>query len=134
VNDRKSCSTADWIVNIKESMEELKSMAMKGCWKSFGLKQLTPSINSPFDRTRPGTSLCWFVKFQYSQVLKMIINRKFLTLMLLNEKLTVLSTPENEDFGAVMERPQLTSHALKEGLQAADDLFEQFFEVDHFID
>jgi hypothetical protein len=37
-------------------------------------------------------------------------------------------------FGAVMERPQLTSSALKKGLQAADDLFKQFFEVDHFID
>jgi hypothetical protein len=46
--------------------------------------------------------------------------------MLLNEKLTVLSTPENKDFGAVMERPRLTSNALKKGLQAADDLFEHF--------
>jgi hypothetical protein len=54
--------------------------------------------------------------------------------MLLNEKLTVLHTPENEDFGAIMERPQLTSNALKNGLQAADDLLEEFFEVDHFID
>ena len=54
--------------------------------------------------------------------------------MLLNEKLTVLSTPENEDFGALMDRPQLTSSILKKGFQAADDLFKQFFEVDHFID
>lgn len=63
-----------------------------------------------------------------------MISRKFLLFMLLNEKLTVLHTPENEDFGAIMERPQLTSNALKNGLQAADDLLEEFFEVDHFID
>jgi hypothetical protein len=44
----------------------------------------------------------------------------------------VLSESENEDFGADMDRPQLTSSALKKGLQAADDLLEQFFEVDHF--
>jgi hypothetical protein len=79
--------------------------------------------------------LCWFLKFQkYSQILKTKISRKFLTLMLLNVKLTVFSTPENEDFGAVMERPQLSSSTLKKSLQAADDLLEQFFEVDHFID
>jgi len=63
-----------------------------------------------------------------------MISRKFQTLILLNVKLTVFSTSENEDFGAVMERPQLSSSALKKGLQAADDLLEQFFEVDHFID
>jgi len=26
-------------------MEELKSTALKGCWKRFGLKQLMPSSN-----------------------------------------------------------------------------------------
>jgi hypothetical protein len=46
----------------------------------------------------------------------------------------VLSEPENEDFGADMDRPKLTSSALKKGLQAADDLLKQFFEVDHFTD
>ena len=53
--------------------------------------------------------------------------------MLLNEKLTVFSTQEN-DFGDVMEKSQLTSSLLKKGFQAADDLFKQFFEVDQFID
>jgi hypothetical protein len=52
--------------------------------------------------------------------------------MLLNEKLTVFSKPEN-DFGAVMERSQLTSNVFKKGFQAADDLLKQFFEVDQFI-
>jgi hypothetical protein len=83
-------------------------MALKGCWKTIGLKQLMLSSNSLVDTTRSGTSLCWFIKFQkYSQILKMMISRKFLTLMLLNEKLTVLNTPGNEDFGDVMERPHL---------------------------
>jgi hypothetical protein len=57
-------------------VEELKSMALKGCWKSFGLKQLMPSSNSPVDRTRSGTYLCWFIKFQkYSQMWKMSIQK-----------------------------------------------------------
>lgn len=79
--------------------------------------------------------MCWFIKFQkYSQILKTMISRKFLTLVLLNVKLTVFSTPENKDFGAVVERPQLISSTLKKGLQAADDLLEEIFEVNHFID
>jgi hypothetical protein len=53
--------------------------------------------------------------------------------MLLNKKLKGLSEPENEDFDSVIERPELTSKALKKGLQAADDLLEQSFEVDHLI-
>lgn len=40
-------SIADSIVNIKESMDELKSMTLNGSWRSFG--------DSPDSRMKSGT-------------------------------------------------------------------------------
>lgn len=50
------------------------------------------------------------------------------------EELTVFSEPEDEDSDAVVERPQLTSSALKEVLQMVNDLNVLYFEVNHFMD
>ena len=50
------------------------------------------------------------------------------------EQLTVFSKPEDEDWDAVEERPQLTTSALKEVLQMVNDLTVLFFEDSHFMD
>lgn len=50
------------------------------------------------------------------------------------EQLTVFSEPEDEDSDAVVERPQLTSRALKEVLQMVNDLNVLYFEVNYFMD
>lgn len=44
------------------------------------------------------------------------------------EHLTLLSEPDDDkDSVAVMERPQLTTHVLKNGLQMVDEFVDNFF-------
>jgi len=50
------------------------------------------------------------------------------------EQLTVFSKTEDKDSNAVVERPQLTSNALKEVLQMVKDLTVLLYEVNHFMD
>lgn len=49
------------------------------------------------------------------------------------EQLTSLTERDDQDSDAVVKRPQLSSSALKKGLQMADDLVSNVFEVNHFI-
>lgn len=46
----------------------------------------------------------------------------------------MFSVPEDKDSDAVVERPQLTSNALKEVLQMVNDLTVLLYEVNHFMD
>jgi hypothetical protein len=49
--------------------------------------------------------------------------------------LKVLCEPKNdEDSNNVVERPQLNANTLKKGLQMVDDLVDNFFEVNLFMD
>lgn len=41
---------------------------------------------------------------------------------------------DDEDSDYVVERPQLTASTLKKGLQMVDDLVDNFFEVNLFMD
>jgi hypothetical protein len=50
------------------------------------------------------------------------------------EQLTVFSETDDEDSDAVVERPPLTTSALKECLQMVNNLTLLSFEVDHFMD
>ena len=47
--------------------------------------------------------------------------------------MTALSEP-GDDSETNVKRPQLTTSALKKGLQMAADLVNYFFEFDHFMD
>jgi len=47
--------------------------------------------------------------------------------------MTALGKP-GDDSGTNVKRPQLTTSALKKGLQMAADLVSYFFEFDHFMD
>lgn len=49
------------------------------------------------------------------------------------EHLTAHREPEGESSDTVVDRPQLTTSALKKGLQVVDDLVHNFFEVNHLI-
>jgi len=49
------------------------------------------------------------------------------------QHMTALSEP-GDDSETNVKRPQLTTSALKKGLQMAADLVNYFFEFDHFMD
>jgi hypothetical protein len=49
------------------------------------------------------------------------------------EQLTALSWPEDEDFGAILGRPQLTTYVFKERLQMANDIVNHFFDVNNIM-
>jgi hypothetical protein len=50
------------------------------------------------------------------------------------EKLTSLSDAEDEDSDGVVQRSELTSSAMKKGLQLADKLVDHLFRVENFMD
>jgi hypothetical protein len=51
------------------------------------------------------------------------------------EELTALSDPEDEEYSdAVVQRPRLTTSAVKKGLQLADKLVDHLCDIDSFMD
>ena len=49
--------------------------------------------------------------------------------------MTVLNAPEDEEnFDTVLDMPHLTASTLKKGPQVMDNLVNNFFHIDHFMD
>jgi hypothetical protein len=61
---------------------------------------------------------------------------RFSTLILLSRaflQLTMLIEPKDDDFDAVVKRPQLATTHRRKSLQMADDLIEHMSEEDHLM-
>lgn len=114
-------------------MDKWKTTDLNAARGSFRLKHLMISGISPTSRMKYGMSLCRPIKFHRkdSPIWRRLISRNFWTLMLLSyrrEQLTALSEPDDDkDSVAVVERPWLTAHAFRNGLQMADDFVDNFF-------
>jgi len=119
----------DYIQNacIEVSMDELKSVAVKGCWKKLCPEAVTPR-DSPNQQDKVRNILILAYKVPgfpdlYPAAIQEILHCHSAELSVGDtEELAALSVPKDtQDCCAVMKRPELMTSALNEGLQIAND-------------